>query len=325
MKRKLLVFSLIFSFIITTGVFVHLKAVDENTETMKCANPNESIVRILDEFDIFKSNAVVYKVDENYSYIISSIDINKNKKYKVLYQNGIQKNAILVGKDSYNDISVLKTEKENSAKAVCFADSNYIYKGQQNYAYGYHDISNSFYLKNTLSQIGDLYKKEGYVHVYKSVVDITGNKGLKGTGIFDELNRLIGIISGYDDNFKDGSFITESNKLLKIADSIVKTGKYNVNYIKYSLEDYNSLSSFLKESYGVNKKVDYGVVITTFKPLDYFLDGLNQGMVIVAVNGVKIKNKYELDKELERYEKNDNVCLKVIKKNGKEAFYHVDI
>ena len=37
------------------------------------------------------------------------------------------------------------------------------------------------------------------------------------------------------------------------------------------------------------------------------------------------KNKYELDKQLTRYEKNDNVCLKVIKKNGKIASYHVSV
>ena len=323
MKRKLLVFSLIFSFIITSSIFVRLKASDESIETKRCNDPNKSIVRILDEYGMFISNGIVYKVDENYNYIISSIDINK--PYKVLYENGKQRNAALVGKDDYNDISILKTDKENDIEAVCFADSNYLYKGQQNYAYGYYDISNSFYIKTTLSQIGDLYKKEGYVHIYKSIVDITGDNQLKGTGIFDDLNRLIGIVSAHDDSFKDGSFITESNKLLKIADSIVKTGKYNVNYIKYSIEDYSSLSSFLKESYGINKSVEYGVVITSFKPLDYLFGTLSQGMVIVAVNGLEIKNKYELDKQLERYSKNDNVCLKVIKKNGKEAFYHVDI
>ena len=65
-----------------------------------------------------------------------------------------------------------------------------------------------------------------------------------------------------------------------------------------------------------------GVVVTTFKPWNYVFGGLNQGMVIVAVNGVEVNNIYELDKQLTRYDKNDNVCLKVIKKNGKIDFYY---
>ena len=73
----------------------------------------------------------------------------------------------------------------------------------------------------------------------------------------------------------------------------------------------------------LEKELD--VVITTFKPFNYLFGGLNQGMVIVAVNGVEIKNKYELDKQLARYKKGDNVCLKVIKKDGKKAFYHVEV
>ena len=48
-------------------------------------------------------------------------------------------------------------------------------------------------------------------------------------------------------------------------------------------------------------------------------------MTIVEINGVKIKNGYELDKQLARYNKKDSVCLKVIKKNGKIAYYYVEI
>jgi len=75
----------------------------------------------------------------------------------------------------------------------------------------------------------------------------------------------------------------------------------------------------------VNKNVSYGVVITTFKPFNYVFGGLNQGMVIQAVNSVVVKNSYELDNQLSRYKKGDTVCLSVIKKNGKTAYYYVKV
>lgn len=327
MKRALLVFSLILSLLFASASFVPAKA-DElnNNENTSCNNPQGSIVRIMNNYGVFKSNGFVYKVDDKYTYIIGSSEIvNKTNNYKVMYKNGNEKNAIILGNDSYNQIAVLRTEKESDIKPVCFANSKYIYKGQQNYLYGYYDINNEFYLKTILSNIGQEIYKTKHISVYKSVIQTEGGIAIRGSGVFDELNRLIGMVTDYDEEFIGTSYIVDSNKLLKVANSIVETGKYNINYIKYNLEDYNGLSSVLKKNYGVNKNVNSGVVITTFKPFNYLFGGLNQGFVIVAVNGVEIKNKYELDAQLARYEKKDNVCLKVIKKDGKTAFYHVKV
>ena len=328
MKRALLVFSLIISLAFSGVSITPTKAVDLSVteENTSCDNPQNGIVRVLNNYDVFSSNGFVYKSDDKYTYIISSSDIvNKTNNYKIMYKNGNEKKAVIIGSDSYNQVAVLRTEKEMGATAVCFANSKYVYKGQQNYVYGYYDISNEFYIKTNLSQIGEEIYQTKYISVYKNALQLDGTKTLRGSGVFDELNRLIGMVTNYDEEFIGTSYIVESNKLLKIANSIVETGKYSVNYIKYNLEDYNGLSSLLKKKYGVNKNVEFGVVITTFKPFNYLFGGLNQGFVIVAVNGIEIKNKYEFDGQLARYEKKDNVCLKVIKKDGKTAFYHVKV
>lgn len=326
MKKLLLMCSFIIPLLFNSAVIIEAKPQYETvSEELNCENPQDSIVRIINNYEVFKSNGFVYKNDDNYTYVIASSNIANNvNNYKIFYKSGKTKSAKILGYDNDYGIVVLRTAKEN-IKPVCFANSNYIYKGQQNYMYGYYDIDKEFYVKTSLSQIGDLYSKQGYVSVYKSIIDVEGNEIINGSGVFDELNRLIGVVSGYDDKFEGGSYITESNKVLKIADSLLKTGKYQINYIKYNLEDYNNLSSYKKTNYGISDKVDKGVVISTFKPISYLFGGLNQGMVIVSVNGVEIKNAYELDKQLDRYDKNSNVCLKVIKKNGKEAFYHVKV
>ncbi len=328
MKRALLIFSVIVSLAFSGAIITPTKAVDllTNEENVSCDNPENSIVKVVNNYDVFSSNGFVYKSDDKYTYVISSSDIvNKTNNYKVIYENGVEKKAIIIGSDSYNQVAVLRTEKESEINPVCFANSKYLYKGQQNYVYGYYGINNKFYIKSNLSQIGEEIYQTKYISVYKDVLQLEGTTSLRGSGVFDELNRLIGMITNYDEEFVGTSYVVESNKLLKIANSIVETGKYNINYIKYNLEDYNGLSSLMKKKYGVNKDVEFGVVITTFKPFNYLFGGLNQGFVIVAVNGVKIKNKYELDSQLARYEKNDNVCLKVIKKDGKIDFYHVKV
>lgn len=326
MKKYIVTISVIISMLFCRASLVNSKAINLENEETQCNSPRESIVKILNNYGLFKSNGFVYKTDEKYSYIIASSHIvNKTNNYSVFYQDGVEKEAIILGHDKNNGVAVLRTEKEEKITPVCFANSNYIYKGQQNYVYGFSGVDEEFFSKTILSQIGDLYSSKDYLNVFKNVIDLDGSVALKGSGVFDELNRLIGMITDYDSDFEGSSYIVESNKLIKIADSIVKTGKYKVNYIKYNLVDYNGLSLSLKKSYDVSNKASSGVVIKTFKPINYLFGGLNQGFVIVAVNGVEIKNMHELDKQLARYEKFDNVCLKVIKNNGKVGFYHVMI
>ena len=172
MKKLVLLFSLIAPLLFGSTSIVESKAIDNlNNENKNCANPRESIVRVLNNYDLFSGNGIVYKKDEKYNYVITSSSIvNKTNNYKVLYRNGITKKALILGHDNNQKIAVIRTEKEDSVNPVCFANSNYLYKGQQNYAYGYYNVSSEFYIKTNLSQIGTLVYKKDYINVYKNIV-----------------------------------------------------------------------------------------------------------------------------------------------------------
>lgn len=325
MKKCLILLSLLLCFIVDS-VVIKSETAPEILENEVCTNQDESKILVMDLNQDFKSNGFVYKEDSEYLYIITTSDVYHNtKSFDVLFYNGDIQKADVIGYDSYNQIMVLKTEKNENVSPVCFANTDHIYKGQLVYSYGYYGEYNSFILKGIINQIGYKFSKEGYKNIFRDIVQINYDSNIKGSGVFDEIGRLIGMITGFDQKLEGSSFMVETNKIIKVADSIIKCGKYSLNYIEYSLEDYSSLKTELKESYEINDAVNDGVVVTTFRPLKYVFGGLNQGMVIVAVNGVAINNLYELDKQLTRYEKDDNVCLKVIKKNGKTGFYYVKI
>ena len=326
MKKLLLLFSLILPLCFNSVTIVKSQAVDEIIESVKCDNPQNSIVRIVDKYDVFKNNGFVYKIDGGYSYVLTSTDVVEHfNGYKAVFEDGNSQNVSLLGYDEYNQVAVLKTNKKQNVDGVCLANTNYMHKGQKVVGYGYYNYENVAYVQGVLNQIGMTYTKKGHINTFRNIVQIKNQGSLNGMGVFDDLGRLIGMVTGYDDKLEGSSYVVETNKLIKVADSIVKDGKYRINYIKYSLEDYSNLKSALKKSYGVSKVASSGVVITTFKPWNYVFGGLNQGMVILAVNGVEVNSVYEIDKQLTRYEKNDNVCLKVIKKNGKIDFYYVKV
>ena len=79
--------------------------------------------------------------------------------------------------------------------------------------------------------------------------------------------------------------------------------------IKYNLLDVNSLTNHEKYLYSLDEGITNGVLVSSVHYLNYIIGGLNQGMVILKVNNVKVDNKYELDNELGKYLKGSKVTI----------------
>ncbi len=323
MKKLLLVVSLLLPF-----CFSFLD-VDEanivNVSNDDCGTYGSSVM-VINNYNVFESSGFIYDIDENYTYIVTSSNIvNDTNNFGVIFEDNSYLSAIILGYDLNDGIAVLRTSKKDNVKEVCLADSSYLIKGQANYLYGYLDKDIEYFNKGFINSVGYLFNVDSYRNIYRNVVGVEWNDRLIGIGTFDGFNRLTGIVVGYDQKLQGSSFVLESDKIKKIVDSIIKTRKYDANYIKYKIDNLSNLGLSLRKSYGINDNVKKGVAVITFKPFNYVFGGLNQGMVIVAVNGVEVDSVYEFDKQLLRYEKKQKVCLKVIKKNGKEAYYYVKI
>lgn len=321
MKRLFLVIS--FCFLVFSNFFNILRIENSNNEE-GCDSSYNTSVRLVDKNNVFVGNGVVYNEDSNYTYIVTSTNFVKDS-YGVIFFNNLSFKSSLVGIDEVNGIAVLKTEKVDYVDKVCLANTNYISKGDISYLDGYLDKNIEYFSVSYLSSIGSLFSSRNNVNVYKNVLSHGHVSNLLGIGVYDYYGRLVGIVSNQSEEKYNEMYFVETNRLIKIVDSIVKTGIYQVNYIKYNIVDYSSLNNDLKKNYGVSEKVNRGVVVASFKPLKYVFGGLNQGMTIVAVNGVDVDNSYELDKQLLRYKKGSKVCLKVIKKNGLTSYYVVKI
>ncbi len=327
MKKFLLIISIIFS-LLFSGANIQLTSAEEakNNEVTDCGKIENEIIRITNKYGVFVGNGFVYKVNDEDAYIITSDKLTlSDEGNKIIYYNEVSNDAFVIGKDSYNGVMVLKAMKADNVKGVCLSDSYFFMPGQKNILKGYKDNENRYVEKTFFNKQGILQYKKDYINIYKSIIQAKYQNFKEGMAVVDELDRLVGMVSGDIDKLNENSFIIEVNKLTKIADSIVKSRNYSVNYIKYVLEDYNKLDEYYLKNYKVSKEVSFGVVIVTFKPLSYIFGGLNQGMVIQEVNSIVVKNMYELDNQLSRYKKGDIVCLKVIKKNGKIGYYYTKV
>lgn len=325
MKRLVLIIS--FLTLVFSNVFkidsVYAQDVENNSE---CDNSYNSIVRIVDNYNRFRGNGILYKNNDKYSYIVTSYSVvSDSVNFGVIYTNGEYKQALLIGVDKDNEIAVFKTDKVDEILPVCISRSSFLEKGEVQYIAGYLDNDTEYFGKTTVSNIGELYKNNGYKKIYKNKIDYSIGESLFGISVFDSKGRFSGVITGKSVKISKETYVCESDRVVKIADSIIKSGKYKINYIKYKVVSYSSLDVDQRDEYEVNRKIKYGVVVITFKPFSFLFGGLNMGMVITEVNGVEVKNEYEFDRQLLRYKKGSRVCLSVVKKNGKLNYYFVKI
>lgn len=327
MKKFLLITSIILSLLFSNESLQVAKATsNEFVTNLDCNAVEKETVRIVNKYGKFVGSGVVYSIKDEYAYIVTSDDISiSDDGNRVIYNDEVSKGASFVGKDTFNNVMVLKAGKSSQTKGVCLANSYYFVSGQLNIIYGYKSIDERYVEKTFLGKQGVTYYKKDYITVYKNIIQTQYEDYKEGMPISDELGRFVGLLTRNDEKLNQKSYSIDSNKLTKIVESIVNSRKYEPNYIKYNSVDYSSLGKRERSSYKVSEKAQFGAVITTFKPLNYVFGGLNQGMVIQTVNSVEIRNTYDLDNQLSRYEKGSTVCLGVLKKNGKIAYYYVKI
>ena len=70
MKKLLLIFSLLITLFFNQSSIIEATPIEISYKNGDCSNPSESIVRIINNYDIFNGNGVVYKTYENFTYII---------------------------------------------------------------------------------------------------------------------------------------------------------------------------------------------------------------------------------------------------------------
>ena len=153
--------------------------------------------------------------------------------------------------------------------------------------------------------------EETYKNYFYSRLSVGIDENFLGAGIYNLNNQLVGIVTNYLEDYKWGVSFIDSNRALDVLTKYLYKGKYNKNYIKYNLLNVSELTEKEKYLYSISEGINTGVLISSLHYVNYFTLGLNQGMIILEVNGEKINNVFDFDYEISKYEKGSYLDLKV--------------
>lgn len=245
----------------------------------------------------------------------------------VVFSNGARVSSELVGTDKYSDIAVLKVEDipskmGYSAEPLSLADSSRLVPGQQVVA-----IGNPFGLAGSVthgivSATGRLVSTQGGYTIPNVVqTDAPLNPGNSGGPLVNMKGEVVGV-----NRAKEGDnvgFAIPSNKVKKVADSIIKQGYYNHPWLGITMLPVNEM---MVDYMGVTGNASNGVMV-----IDVVEDGpaynasfddavieeyngtsiYADGDIIVKVGNKSVRSNDELICELDKMSPGDTVVFTV--------------
>ena len=253
---------------------------------------------------IVTNNHVIKESDE------LEVTLNDNRTF----------NAKVIGTDEATDLALLKIEAED-LPIVKMGDSDKLKVGEWVLAVG-----NPFQLNSTVTA--------GIVSAKARNVGMSGNMGIEsyiqtdaavnpgnsGGALVNTKGELVGIntaLISETGNYAGCSFAVPAGIVAKVVSDIKQYGNVQRAILGVRISDINE--ALAKEK---NLTTKEGVYIGVVEERGAAMDaGLEEGDVIVGINGVKIKNTGVLQEQISRYRPGDKITVEYIrdgKSNKKE-------
>lgn len=246
--------------------------------------------------------------------------------YIVYFDDDTSAEATIVGYDDSSDLAVLKVEKDGLT-AIDVGDSSEVAVGDWVMTAG-----SPFGLTKSVSSgiVSALYRNETLENSYGSSfyvnmiqVDAGVNPGNSGGALVNAEGELIGICTltaSYSGDFSGVGFAIPSNYVMNIADSIIENGYAEHPYIGVSV---GTVDASTQQYY--NTTAEYGAYVASVVsggPAEEA--GIQQGDVIVSMDGEDITTSSELIIDVRSKEIGDTVEIGVIR-DGEELTFEVTL
>jgi len=330
MTKIVLVFNLLLTFLFSFSNF-NLNEPSYDTNLLNMNNNTcekyDSIVNITTTNNLINVSGFVVTGRDNYVFIVTSyLNYNRGYNYEVIFSNYTRLKATVIGIAKEDQIMILSVQTPNNYCRVNYSRSELIDKGEEVEILGAHNYKPAMAMAN-VSEVGVCANcnEETYKKYYYSLLSVDIDDYLIGAGVFDKRGQLLGIITSRNEKYNMGVTMLDVNKLVIVSYQLINNGTYDKNYIKYNLLNVNSLTNHEKYLYSLDEELTKGVLVSSIHYFNYFIGGLNQGMVIYKVNGIDVENCYEFDNELAKYEKGTYVYLSVKTITNKDKVYRVKV
>ncbi|MBQ4088294.1 MAG: trypsin-like peptidase domain-containing protein [Clostridia bacterium] len=245
--------------------------------------------------------------------------IEGGEKYRIMWLDGTEMDAELVGADSGTDIAVLKFEDEapEGATPVVLGDSDGLQIGELAIVIGNPGAGDSV-LFGTVSAgiISGLERSDvsaGNFSRSVSVIqtDAAINSGNSGGALLNSRGELVGIPTlkmsySYSSVYEGLGFCVPINTVKPLVEQIIDTGKVTRPMLGIGVSDFDGPDEPIRSHPPIGVKVQQVVEGSSAEE-----QGVKVYDVITEIDGVRIKSYTELTAEVDKHKVGDVVELKI--------------
>ena len=244
-------------------------------------------------------------IDES-GYVLTSWHVVQDAEWiEIVLNDGTKMAANEIGHDAATDLAVLKFEPERQlCPAVEFGDSDAVRVGEVAIA-----IGSPFSLQSSVT-VGHVSQKGRRVQIlpYEDFIqtDAAINEGNSGGPLIDVDGRLIGVNAAIKTEAeKKGvgiAFAVPSNLAMSVAKSIIETGKHEWPWGGCFFQTVGTRYCKIFEGAGV-------VISNVFADTPAARSGLQPGTAVFAVDGIPVKDEYDVKRIIYNKSVGDSVKL----------------
>ncbi len=356
--KKLLTKSLILVLLIWNSVLTY--EVFFNTKADTTINPDGTVVQtVVTEFDtdvtrvvedsiekvvgiqaiefdevVSTGSGAIFDSKDNVVHIITNNHVVENaSKIQVVFANGEELEATLIGSDVFTDLALLEVKVDFEVNAFKLGDSSLVKVGENALAIG-SPLGLSFQGSVTMGIISG---KDRVVPVdldnngtddWDSIVlqtDAAINPGNSGGPLINLAGELIGITSMKiaDSSVEGMGFAIPINEIIPIIQQLKDNGEVIRPVVGISAVSLDELAVYQKSYYGIRLDLNTGLyVMSVIKDSPAELSGIKEGDVITAFDNTNITSFKEFRKLL--YTKNVGDVVSIsYERDGKSTTVNV--
>lgn len=281
-------------------------------------------------------SGVIYEVNGNEAYVITNHHvINGATQIEVVFSNGENAEATLVGSDQYNDIALLKLTSDVEMKAIKIGDSSLLDAGETVLAIGcplgiqYAGTVTQGVISTNSRMVSVDTNSDGVEDWDIPVIqtDAAINPGNSGGALVNLAGELIGITSMKlsDTSVEGMGFALPINDVVRDVEQIKEHGKVIRPVLGISGLSISNLSSYELRMYRINTTATDGVYIANVVSSSAAQKaGIEVGDVIIKLNGEQITTYKSFVKELYTKQPGDVIEV-VVNRGGKEVALSVTL
>ena len=272
----------------------------------------------------------VYKKNNGKAYLMTNNHvISEGKTIKVLFTDGTEEEASIVGSDVYSDIAVLSIKDSDKIQAAILGESSKSKVGDTVFTVGSPEGSDyaGTVTKGVLSAkdrlvevaLSNTTSSDYYMQVLQT--DAAINPGNSGGPLCNTNGEVIGITNMklVDDTVEGMGFAIPMEEALKVVEILEKEGKVTRPYIGISMLDLSNSFYLWQAGIMLPDDIDEGVAVYSVESNSPAAKaGLQKGDIITKLGTTEVGSLAEFRYELYKHSPNEEIEITYYR-DGKEA------